>query len=77
MNKLEIENKLIELKDCFRVEIYTTDNFIRNVYYSSIKNDIENECLTFDVYPSVTYKYEQITNIRPTPLHRVHSPSED
>ena len=41
MNKIEIENKLNELKDCNRIEITTNDRFIRNVYYSSIINDVK------------------------------------
>ena len=64
MNSFEIENKLNELKDCVRVEISTSDRFIRNVYYSSIVNDVENKRLIFDINPPVSYPYTSVLSIQ-------------
>lgn len=67
MNEIEIEKRLNELKNCYRVEIVTSDNFIRNVSYSSITNDVKNHRLIFDIYPSVIYDYSHILNIQQSP----------
>ena len=66
MNKLDIENRLNELKGCNRVFIVTSDNMHRNVYYSSIINDTKNNRLIFDVNPPVAYSYQRILSIQNT-----------
>lgn len=67
MNKIDIENKLNELKDCCRVKISTSDRFIRIVYYSSIINDTNNNRLIFDINPPVSYPYTSVLNIEQSP----------
>ncbi|MCR4880643.1 MAG: hypothetical protein K6A44_01640 [bacterium] len=70
MNKIEIENKLNELRNCEMVEIITDDQYIRTVYYYSIINDEKNERLIFDINTPVSYTYGQIKSIQPSPLER-------
>ncbi len=67
MNKIDIENRLNELKDCYRVKISTSDRFIRIVYYSSIVNDAKNNRLIFDINPPVTYPYTSVLSIAQIP----------
>lgn len=64
MNRIDVEARLDELKDCHRVEIITNDSFIRNVYYSSIINDKKNNRLIFDINPPVSYSYKRILSIQ-------------
>lgn len=67
MKKFDIENRLNELKDCYRVKISTSDRFIRIVYYSSIVNDTKNNRLIFDINPPVSYPYTSVLSIEQTP----------
>lgn len=63
MNKIDIKNRLNELKDCEYITITTNDGFIHNVDYRTIINDVKNERLIIDL-DNKSYAYCRVLSIQ-------------
>lgn len=65
MNKVEIESKLNELKDCEYIKILLNDGTIQVVEYYAIENIPEKECIFYKIGLSDRFDYARIVNILP------------
>lgn len=65
MNRVEIESKLNELKDCQYLKIILDDNTIQIVENFAIDNIPQKECIFYKVGFGDRFDYARIVNILP------------